>query len=69
MKKTGKSSKPTKKAAARRPAVKKPAAKSPAAKQPAKTAPPSEPRNVAAARYTPPPLRADGWGPFRYPPQ
>jgi hypothetical protein len=64
MKKSTKGSKSTKKSATRKPAAKKPAAK-PAAK----AVTPSEARTTARARYTPPPLQADGWGPFRYPPR
>lgn len=69
MKKSAKGSKSTKKSAARKTAAKKPAAKPAAAKRPAKPAAATEARSVAPTRYTPAPLRADGWGPFRYPPQ
>jgi hypothetical protein len=67
MKKRVKTSKPAKKAA--RKAVKKPVSKPAGARQPTKVAPVSEPRVSEAARYSPAPLRADGWAPFRYPPQ
>ena len=74
MKKNAKGSK-TKKSAAPRAAAKKPASRPAAAKQAAPKPGPARP--VAApetprasdARYTPPPLRADGWGPCRDPPQ
>ncbi len=68
MKKSAKGSKSTKKSAPRKPVVKKVGAKPAAAKRPAKPAPRPEPGPAAEARYTPAPLRADGWGPFRYPP-
>jgi hypothetical protein len=62
----GKKSAP--KPAVAKPTVAKPAvAKPTVAKRPAKAA--VEAPSAPAARYTPPPLRADGWGPFRYPPQ
>jgi len=69
MKKSAQGSKSTKKSAARKAAAKKPAAKPAAAKRPAKPAAAAEARSAAPTRYTPAPLRADGWGPFRYPPQ
>jgi hypothetical protein len=69
MKKSAKGSKSTKKSAPRKAAVKKPEAKAAAAKRPARPAPRPGSPPAAEARYTPAPLRADGWGPFRYPPQ
>ena len=56
-----------KKTAKKKPAKATPpkaAKKKPAAKAPKRTTVPKQ-----AATYTPPPLTASGWAPFRYPPQ
>jgi hypothetical protein len=68
MKKSAKGSK-TKKPAAGKATGKKSAPKPAAGARPTKKVAAPEARSVSEARYTPPPLRADGWGPFRYPPQ
>ena len=65
MKKMAKSSK-SKKPAAGKAAGKKPAPKRAVAKPRVERA---DTPGAPEARYTPPPLRTDGWGPFRYPPQ
>ena len=70
MKKSTKSGKAAKKPAVTKAAVKKkPVAKAAPGKKVAKAAPSAQSASVAAARYTPPPLQADGWRPFRYPPE
>jgi hypothetical protein len=70
MKKNPKSSKATKKPARTKSAAKKkPVAKAAPKKATGKAPPAPQSQSVAAARYTPPPLQADGWRPFRYPPQ
>ena len=69
MKKNTKSGKTAKKPVGTKAAKKKPVAKAAPKKKTTRAAPSTPSASVSAARYTPPPLQADGWRPFRYPPQ
>ena len=52
---------------AAKPSATRSAAKTTSAKTPAAKTPPAPRTSRAAAPYTPPPLKGDGWPPFRYP--
>ncbi|MGH7333848.1 MAG: hypothetical protein ACREKS_14130 [Candidatus Rokuibacteriota bacterium] len=70
MKKHSKSGKAPKKPVGTKAVAKKtPAAKAAPKKRTATAGSSAPAASVGAARYTPPPLQADGWRPFRYPPQ
>jgi hypothetical protein len=67
MKKSAKGSKSKRSAAPKAAAKRRTPTRGAAGRAAAPAAPPA-PR-AAEGHYTPPPLRTDGWAPFRYPPQ